>query len=148
MKTTILILLQQRMDKCTNEQFWAVAATTGMNAFLLSQKTTISLCINTTAIFIVLAVVTIYAISFIINRHIGYYQNSNDMQTLLENESDVPDSMKLQLNPWSWKQLSGVVFYISWVVLGAIAVVFCYAKNLEEIVEEIGGHHLTYFSLS
>ena len=126
MKTTIVILLQQRMDKCTNEQFWAVAATTGMNAFLLSQKTTISSCINTTAMFIVLAVVTIYAISFIINRHIGYYQNRNVMQALLENESDVPNSMKLQLNPWSWKQLSGVVFYVSWVVLGATGVVFCY----------------------
>jgi hypothetical protein len=114
------------MDKCTNEQFWAVAAVTGMNAFLLSQKTTICSCINTTAIFIVLAVVTIYAISFIINRHIAYYQNTNAMQTLLENESDVPNFMKLQLNPWSWKQLSGVVFYTSWVVLGAAGVVSCY----------------------
>jgi hypothetical protein len=126
MKTTIVMLLQQRMDKCTNEQFWAVAATTGMNAFLLSQKTTISSCINTTALLIILAVVTIYAIFFIINRHIGYYQNWNAMQNFLENESDVPNFMKLQLNPRSWKQLSGVVFYISWVVLGSIGVVFCY----------------------
>jgi hypothetical protein len=30
------------MDKCTNEQFWATGAITGLNAFLLSQNKTIS----------------------------------------------------------------------------------------------------------
>ena len=35
MKETILQLLQQRMDKCTTEQFWAVAMVTGLDAFVL-----------------------------------------------------------------------------------------------------------------
>lgn len=126
MKTTILNILQQRMDKCTNEQFWSVAAISGMDAFLMSQKATITSCINSTAIFIVLAVVSIYAIFYIFNRHISYYRNKRIMQTLLENENDVPNSMKLKVNSWSWNRLIGLIFYITWIVLGAIGVVLCY----------------------
>jgi hypothetical protein len=40
MKNTIVPILQQRMDKCTNEQFWATGAIIGLNAFLLSQNKT------------------------------------------------------------------------------------------------------------
>jgi len=37
MKHTILSILQQRMDKCTNEQWWAVAALTAADAFIVTR---------------------------------------------------------------------------------------------------------------
>jgi hypothetical protein len=114
------------MDKCTSEQFWIVAAITGMDAFLLSQRSTITAYINTVAILAVLAIVTVYGVLFVVHRHKAYYDNRDLMQTLLKNESDVPDSMKFEVNAWSLSELTGVTFYASWVLLGSVGVACCY----------------------
>ncbi|MHC4298822.1 MAG: hypothetical protein ACYS7Y_16210 [Planctomycetota bacterium] len=126
MRKTVVSILQQRMDKCTSEQFWIVAAITGMDAFLLSQRSTITAYINTVAILAVLAIVTVYGVLFVVHRHKAYYDNRDLMQTLLKNESDVPDSMKFEVNAWSLSELTGVTFYASWVLLGSVGVACCY----------------------
>ena len=73
MKNTIVPILQQRMDKCTNEQFWVTGAITGLNAFLLSQNETIRLFFPSWAILAVSTIIFISAGFYMLNRHVGYY---------------------------------------------------------------------------
>ena len=42
MREAILQLLQQRMDKCTTEQVWAVAMFTGLDAFALHSSAAVA----------------------------------------------------------------------------------------------------------
>ena len=118
MKHTILSILQQRMDKCTNEQWWAVAALTAADAFIVTRHTNVG---SNLWVFVAITVATIWGICIIIQRHFAYHRNRAAMALLVEDEQDVPAFLKSRPNAWSFRSvLSGVLFYVVWVLLGWI----------------------------
>lgn len=107
------------MDKCTNEQFWAVASLTAADAFFASQKNTFTtaphwLCMT------LLTLATVYGVSFIIHRHLAYFQIYNARATLLQGEPHAPAFMTQIAPMYSIRVLSGVLFYIGWVIAGYV----------------------------
>ena len=64
---------------------------------------------------------TIWGICIIIQRHFAYHRNRAAMALLVEDEQDVPAFLKSRPNAWSFRSvLSGVLFYVVWVLLGWI----------------------------
>lgn len=123
MKDTIVPLLQQRMDKCTNEQFWAVASLTAADGFVVATHRDIAERIPPWFVLGAITTATIYGIWFVIQRHFAYYRNRKAMASLLAHEQDVPEFLKHKPNLCSINSLSGVVFYVSWIVAGCV---LCY----------------------
>lgn len=64
-------LKQTRKDKCTTEQFWAVATILGINAFLLTQRSDLSF-VPAWVVVVHSAVISFYAAWFVIDRAIAY----------------------------------------------------------------------------
>jgi hypothetical protein len=128
MKNTIVTILQQRMDKCTNEQFWATGAITGLNAFLLSQNKTISSFFSSWAILAVSTVISIYGIFYVCSRHGDYYTTREAMAKLLRDvkERNIPDFMTEKVKIWNVCSLIGVAFYSGLIVVGWIGVIIVY----------------------
>ena len=126
MKNTIVTILQHRMDKCTNEQFWATAAITGLNAFLLSQNKTISPFFSIWVILAVSTVICIYRIFYVWNRHVDYYATREAMAKLLRDEKNIPDFMTNKVNIWTACSLIGFTFYSGLIVVGLIGVIIVY----------------------
>ena len=128
MKNTIVTILQQRMDKCTNEQFWATGAITGLNAFLLSQNETICLFFSSWAILAVSTVACISGIFYVCNRHDAYYKTREAMAKLLRDvkETNIPDFMTEEVKIWNVCSLIGVAFYSGLIVVGWIGVIIVY----------------------
>jgi len=119
MKEIIIPLLQQRMDKCTSEQFWTVGALTAADAFIITKGQVVGPKMPFSWILIALiTVATVWGVRIIVSRHNAYYRNRAAMVLLLGNEKDVPDFLKNPANPWTFNSLSGVVFYVLWVVAG------------------------------
>ena len=128
MKNTIVTILQKRMDKCTNEQFWATGAITGLNAFLLSQNETICLFFSSWAILAVSTVACISGIFYVRNRHDAYYKTREAMAKLLRDvkETNIPDFMTEEVKIWNVCSLIGVAFYSGLIVVGWIGVIIVY----------------------
>ena len=125
MKQAMVNLLQQWADKCTTEQFWAVAALTGMNAFVIAQKKDLLDASPAWGIIAVVAILTIYGTWYVVHRHISYQFFRVELAKLLHDETEVPTFLKE--SPPLWKgfgALSGVVFYVLWIVsLGILSVI-------------------------
>ena len=150
MKNTIVAILQQRMDKCTNEQFWATGAIIGLNAFLLSQNKTICLFFSSWAILAVSTVICIYGIFYVRNRHDDYYTIREAMAKLLRKEKNIPVFMTEKVKIWTvcgliksfWHHIQGnmdekvkirslcsligLTFYSGLIVVGWIGVIIVY----------------------
>ena len=126
MKNTIVTILQQRMDKCTKEQFWATGAITGLNAFLLSHAETIRALFSSWAILAVGTVICIYGVFYVVSRHIGYYAIREAMSELLRDEKNIPAFMTEKVNIWSGQSLIGLTFYVGLIVVGDIGVIIAY----------------------
>src|SRR6266571_7842714 len=109
MKAAMVSLLQQRMDKCTREQFWTVATLTAADAFLLTKGAELQQHFSYVVIMIVLGVLTAWGVWIIINRHMYYFTCQRDLKSLLRDEKDVPPSLsKLAESNWKGSALSGV----------------------------------------
>ncbi|UCC81250.1 MAG: hypothetical protein JSW64_07810 [Candidatus Zixiibacteriota bacterium] len=126
MKETIATILQQKMDKCTTEQFWATGAITGLNAFLISQTAPITALISNWAVVVASLFLALYGIYFVIHRHISYFVLHKELAELLKDEPIVPASIKIKPNKWKGHNLSGIVFFVVWIALGTSGVVFSY----------------------
>jgi hypothetical protein len=118
MKETIITLLQQRMDKCTTEQFWAVASLTAADGFVIQSDK-----VSSGIALVAITIDTIYGVFFIFDRHFAFYRNRKLMGSLFKDERDAPDFLKTEPNPFRFYSLSGVLFYLLWVVLGYVAVI-------------------------
>lgn len=59
-KDALLGVLQQRMDTCTTEQFWAVGAITGLDAFLLTQAAQVKLVVQSYLVTITVVLLALY----------------------------------------------------------------------------------------
>jgi hypothetical protein len=124
MKEAIVSLLQQRMDKCTTEQFWAVAILTGSDVFIITQAQNLAVKICYGILLVGISVATVWGVGFIIERHCGWYRSRVALASLLQNEPDVPRGLKTSPNFWDWKSLVfGVGFYVVWVLAGCV---LCY----------------------
>ncbi len=126
MKSALIGILQQRMDKCTTEQFWAVGAITGFNAFLLTQASLIKGVLPVWVVIATDAALAVYGLYFIISRHMGYFLIYNQLVELTRNVPEAPKLFKTCQSPWKGLNLSGVVFYCSWVILATAAAMFVY----------------------
>src|SRR5437764_14677141 len=94
MKSVIVPILQQRMDKCTSEQFWAVAALLAADAFVVDKRSVLLAAFPRWALLLFVCAATAYAIWFIIQRHVGYYRYRDDLAVLLAHEQDVPEFLQ------------------------------------------------------
>jgi len=125
-KDALLGVFQQRMDKCTTEQFWAVGAITGLDAFLLTQASQIKLILQSWMVVATVVLLAAYGLYFIISRHIGYYYLYDKMVDLIKDDPDAPKMFKVYPNRWKGHSLSGVVFYCIWVALATVATIMAY----------------------
>ena len=116
MKAAIINLLQQWADKCTAEQFWAVATLTGMNAFVITQKRDLLDVSPAWAVIAVVTILTIYGTYYVIHRHVSYYFFRAELAKLLGDEEEAPEFLKKCPPVWKGSSLSGVVFYVVWIV--------------------------------
>ena len=126
MKDTLIILLQQRMDKCTTEQFWAVASLTTADGFVINCWSQITESVPAWMILGAITWATMYGAIFIISRHIAYYHNRRELARLLADVDIAPANLKRMPSLRSYNSLSGVVFYVSWILLGCF---FCFVVN-------------------
>lgn len=116
MKSTILILLQQRMDKCGFGQLWAVATVTGLCALVVTQRNTVLAALPPWLIVVSIVGVTTYAVYYILHRHVTYYCNVQALVALLQDEPECPEILKASPTPWRLRSLIGSGFYVLWVV--------------------------------
>jgi hypothetical protein len=116
MKETIVSLLQQRMDKCTTEQFWAVATLTGMSAFLITQARVLSAILHPRYLLLMVTIATAYGTYFVIHRHQAYYFFQSLQADMIREDDNVPDYLKDPHPAWKGGSLSGVVFYVGWII--------------------------------
>ena len=120
----MISLLQQRMDKCTTEQFWAVAILTGTDVFIITQAQNLAAKMPYWILLLVISLVTVWGVCFIVERHFGWYRSRHVLASLLQNEPDVPERLKRFPNFWSLNSLAfGVGFYVVWVLAGCV---LCY----------------------
>lgn len=126
MKSTIISILQQRMDKCTSEQFWLTGFISGLNSYLILNKDEIIKSINSIYIIIAVIVILCCSICYLIHRHSSYYKIRLEMSQLLENENDAPSFLKLQISPWEMRSLAGTSLYILLVLIFTVTTVVAY----------------------
>jgi len=126
MKDALLGVLQQRMDKCTSEQFWAVGAITGLDAFLLSQTTQIKLVAQSWMVISIVSLLAGYGFYFIVSRHVGYFYLYDKMVDLIKDDPDTPTMFKAYPSRWKVHSLSGVSFYCVWVAVATGATIMAY----------------------
>ena len=128
MKETIINLLQKRMDKCTTEQFWAVASLTAADAFIVSSREQLLHGLPRWFLLALITFASVYGVLFVIQRHLGFYRNRDAMAALLSDERDVPEFLRDEPRRRSFNSLSGVMFYVGWIVLGCVV---CYVVTLK-----------------
>jgi len=128
MKSVIVSLLQQRMDKCTTEQFWAVAALLAADGFIVDKRDALIAALPWWLLLVFVTIASAYGIWFIVQRHIGYYRYRDDLAVLLAHERDVPEFLRHEPRRHSLNTLSGVTFYVVAVLIGLIV---CYAVILK-----------------
>lgn len=117
MKEALLGILQQRMDKCTVEQFWAVAIISALDAFVLGKPDSLR---DLPSIAVAGAVVwtTAVGIWYLISRHREYYRSRAAISVLILEVEEAPDFLKESLSPVNPRTWLGTGFYISWIILG------------------------------
>jgi hypothetical protein len=113
MKNTLIQIYQQRMDKCTTEQFWAVALLAAMCGFILLQKKSLFM-IPHFLVGTAVIIVTIAAALYIYSRHKIYVYYDNHFLNLVNDEEPYKEFRLLHKNNISKRAavLSGVVFYL------------------------------------
>ena len=116
MHSAIITILQQRMHKTTTEQFWAVAITTGLCVLVLTKRESILSALPVWLVFSAIVFLTIYAVYYIVLRHMTYYKNAEDLVSLLQNVDGCPQRLKAAPEPWRLQSLVGSGFYSLWVV--------------------------------
>lgn len=124
MKAEIAGILQTRMDKCTTEQFWAVAAVAALCAYLLSERQSIRSLFSVWAVLGVVLIVACYGIYFVVNRHIAYFRLRNALADLLD--ESLPAFLRERHHPWKGHSPSGLVFYCGGILGSACAVFGAY----------------------
>lgn len=116
LKDTFADILHVRMQKCTSEQFWAVATVSGMQAFAMLESPRLLEILLRWLIIFALTLVTAYAVSYIFHRHVVYYRR-RQLVALIADEEQVPPELQTCRSPWSPRALMGCGFYAGWLIL-------------------------------
>ncbi|SRR6266404_2545289 len=74
-------LKQTQKDKCTTEQFWAVATVLGINAFLLTQRSDLTF-VPQWVVIVHSALVSFYGAWFVTDRAVAYRKIDTGKQEL------------------------------------------------------------------
>ena len=127
MREALIAMLQQRMDKTTNEQFWMVGAITALNAFLVAQADDVSTNLPDAMVIAVAALLAGYGVLFVVERHHAYYSLRNDVAELVQDEELAPRWLKSRPRRWRWPHASGVAFYVVWMTMTWLAVAATFA---------------------
>jgi hypothetical protein len=123
---TLINWIQTRMDKCTSEQFWAVAAITGLNYFLVSQSSIIQKSELHNYVIVALVLLSPYGIYFVVHRHVSWFRLECELRKLLKDKTIAPKMLTKEIHWWSFTCLSGVLFYTVWILVVTCAgVVSC-----------------------
>ena len=124
MKSTYIMIIQHRMDKCGSNQLWAVATLTGLAIFSVTQKSTLINVMPQWFIFSSIIGFTIFAIGYVIFCHHTYYKNLEILVSMVSNDPDCPDFLKTTRKPWEPRSFIGSGFYLLWIVMaGLISIV-------------------------
>ena len=126
MKSALVSILQQRMDKFTREQFWAVGTVTALNGILILQHEDIVSKLPAVAIGAASTIATLYGAVFIVHRHKAYYSISGEQATLLQNSIEAAEFLRTVRRPWQISSLLGTVFYLGWIVGSWLATMHVY----------------------
>lgn len=122
MEDKIIDLLQERMNKCMNDQFWAVAAVSAQNAFLITQKEVLLSALPVAAYVVALLAATSYALYYVWHRHKEYYKAKNDIAARLKKKKAPPPKfMDRKSHPWEWRSLVGLTFCSFWILGSSVA---------------------------
>jgi hypothetical protein len=112
MKASLIQLFQNRMDKCTYEQWWVTAATAALNLATSGRGW---------GAWVFCGAVSVMAIRFVVSRHHGYYKNRANLAEILQDIPEAPGFLKTAPHGSSYTTLSGVSFYC-WLILGTLLI--------------------------
>ena len=111
------------MDKCTTEQFWAVAVITGLCALVVTQKSSLVNAIPIWVILTTFVIIACYGVFYVLDRHMTYHRNAQDLVSLIQDFPDCPERMKRVPDPLKLRSFTGSAFYLLW-ICGATIVSF------------------------
>lgn len=120
MKDTLVNILQQRMNKCTTEIFWAVAVITGFCALIVTQKPSFLKVMPYWIFIVAILIMVLYGIFYIIHRHLTYYLDAQDLVSLIRDIPYCPKRMKREPKPWKLRSFTGTAFYILWIIFAGV----------------------------
>ena len=121
-------MFQQRMDKCTNEQFWAVAALSALYAAAVSQAGTTLPGIPKFLIAVALSASAFYGLFFVVHRHKAYYDYRKDITELVKDCAFAPAFLKETRSAWELSRLTGLIFYSAWIFGGYVVTMYVLLK--------------------
>jgi hypothetical protein len=133
MKDTLVEISQQRMDRCQNEQMWALAAYAATCAFVISEKDTFLEGLARGTLLIGLGIAGAAAFAFVLERKCEYYGYRNDMASLLKGEADAPDYMKKKKNPLCWNGVIWIAVFVIAVALPFGAAFYCLKEKPDKV---------------
>lgn len=110
MKPGEIEIYQQRMDKCTVEQFWMVALIGGMNGFMMTQKDLLTSALGTAAMCISAGLTLLVGIAYVLSRHAIYVHYERIVAGYLSRGSDA-EAVRIPGYRVAVAKLSGVVIY-------------------------------------
>ncbi len=122
---TLINLIQARMDKCTTEQFWVTGAITGMAVALISESLNGPLESYPLIVIGVQIFLAIWGVYFVIYRHWSFY-NLEKKQAVLAKKVGAESYIERNGSLWRGHSLSGVGFYVLWIVIATFGVIACY----------------------
>jgi fatty acid desaturase len=127
-KGDLLRMFQQRMDKCTNEQFWAVATLSALYATAITQAAAALPGVPRWLIAVALSASAFYGLFFVGHRHKAYYDYRKDISKLVGDCPFAPDFMKTIGSAWELSRLTGIIFYSAWIIGGYVVAMYVLLK--------------------
>lgn len=83
MKSSLLGVLQSRMDKCTNEQFWMTGGVVAFDVFFLTYRDKIPGAIQSSALLGAILAGGVGAVLFVLSRHLLFFKLREAQAVLL-----------------------------------------------------------------
>ncbi len=122
MNDTRIKLRADEKQKCTTEQFWAVATFVGVNGFLLARDPLFPYC--PCWVVIPITLLDVYAIAYILIRTLAYARIDRRLHNLLNERPKDQGVAELRL---SWRDIwGGTGLYLLLIIVSWVAVVAKY----------------------
>lgn len=129
MKNTLIDIFQRRMDRCQNEQLWAVAAYAGACAFVISENGTFVAGIGRATVLWSLGIAGTVTFAFVVERKYEYYGYRNDMARVMTDVAEAPEYMKKQKSAYCWNGLLWFWVFVIAIYLPFAATLACFTEK-------------------